>query len=431
MNKLRHPSNKLLAAAVGTALATLGASSALGSGFQLQEQNASGLGLAYSGMAAAVQDASTVFWNPAGQALLPGFQGAVSLNYIDPSIKYRDGPSPPPAVSNVNPRAGNDGDAGENAWVPALYASWMINPQWSIGLGVNAPFGLETQWESPWQGQFHALQSEIKTLNINPTVAFKVNNAIQLGAGVGYQQIKATLTQAANAAGTVIGQVQGDDWAWGWNVGALFALGPDTRIGLTYRSSMHYKIDADLTFSSPALAALQGTVSADIELPNTFSAAVSHQLNPKIRLLADWTWTGWDSIQSLNIVRTSGPGAGTLVSSTPLNFKNSWRVGGGIEYEVSQPVLLRAGLAYDTSPVQDQFRTPRLPDNDRTWLSVGARIKPSPSWWLDIGYTYIWVHDAPSQLTPNAIAPPAANGNLVGTYTSNINIVGVQGSFKF
>jgi long-chain fatty acid transport protein len=413
----------LVVSALGAALAGFG-TAALASGFQLQEQNASGLGLAYSGMAAAVQDASTVFWNPAGQALLPGVQGAVSLNYVDPSIKYQDGPSPPPAVSNFNPLAGNGGQGGQNALVPALYGSWMINPQWSVGLGINAPFGLETEWDSPWQGQFHAIKSKIETFNINPTVAFKVNNAIQLGAGIGYQRLKATLTQASNLAGTGIVQVDGDDWAWGWNVGALFALGPDTRIGLTYRSTMRYTVDANLTVSGVPIVT---PVKADIELPDTFSVGVSHQLNQKIRLLADWTWTGWSSIQQLSI---NSAVTGTPVAPpTNLSFQNSWRVGGGIEYEVSQPLLLRGGLAYDTSPVQDQFRTPRLPDNDRIWLSVGARYKPSPNWWLDFGYSYIWVHDAPSQLMPTAF--PAGGGNLVGTYTSHINIVGVQASFKF
>jgi long-chain fatty acid transport protein len=404
----------LVASALGAALAGFG-TGVLASGFQLQEQNASGLGVAYSGMAAAVQDASTVFWNPAGQALLPGFQGAASVNYVMPSIKYTD------SGASTFGALGNDGDAGENALVPALYGSWMINSQWSVGLGINAPFGLSTKWGTPWAGQFHAVKSEIETLNINPTVAFKVNNAIQLGAGLGYQRLKATLTQAANLAGTAIGQVEGDDWAWGWNVGALFALGPDTRIGLTYRSTMKYTVNADLTVSGLPVAL---PVKADIELPDTFSVAVSHQLNQKIRLLADWTWTGWNSIQQLTI---NSALTGTPVSNTNLSFKSSWRVGGGIEYEVSQPLLLRGGLAYDTSPVQDQFRTPRLPDNDRIWLSIGARYKPSPTWWLDFGYTYIWVHDGPSQLTPNTVPP----GNLVGTYKSNINILGAQASFKF
>jgi long-chain fatty acid transport protein len=415
--KQRRHHNKVLAAALGTALATL-ATGAFGSGFQLQEQNASGLGLAYSGMAAAVQDASTVFWNPAGTALLPGIQGAISGNYVIPDIRYTD------SGASTFAGLGNDGNGGESKFVPAFYGSWMINPQWSVGLGINAPFGLATKWDAPWAGQFTALESEVKTLNINPTVAFKVNNAIQLGAGLSYQKLDATLTKSASPfiPGSVA-QVKADDWAWGWNIGALFALGPDARIGLTYRSTMTYKVEGDLTFNTPALAALAGTVSADIKLPDTFSMAASYQLNPKIRLLADWTWTGWDTIQTINIVRTSGPAAGTNADSLLLDFKSSWRVGGGIEYEVSQPILLRGGLAYDTSPVQDQFRSPRLPDNDRIWLSVGARYKPSPNWWLDFGYSYIWVHDGPSQLTT---AP-----SLIGNYASNINIVGVQGSFKF
>jgi long-chain fatty acid transport protein len=171
-------------------------------------------------------------------------------------------------------------------------------------------------------------------------------------------------------------------------------------------------------------------VSADIELPDTFSVAVSHQLNPKTRLLADWTWTGWDTIQSLNIIRTSGPAAGTVASSLPLNFKTSWRVGGGAEYEVSQAWLLRAGAAYDTSPVQDAFRTPRLPDDNRIWLAIGARYKPTQNFWFDVGYTHIWVNTADSNL-PSRATPLGPTGTLVGQYKTSIDILGVQGSFKF
>jgi long-chain fatty acid transport protein len=413
--------NRLLAAAVGTALATLG-TNAFASGFQIQEQNASGLGLAYSGMAAAVQDASTVFWNPAGTALLPGIQGAIALNYIIPSTKYTD------SGTSTFAALGNDGNGGESALVPAMYGSWMINPQWSVGLGINAPFGLATKWDAPWAGQFHGLESEIKTLNINPTVAYKVNNAIQLGAGLSYQKLEATLTNSASplVPGSVA-QVKGEDWAWGWNIGALFALGPDTRIGMTYRSTLKYTVEGDLTFNTPALAGLAGTVKADIKLPDNFSVAVSHQLNPKTRLLADWTWTGWDSIQTLNVQRTSGPLAGTNASSTPLNFKTSWRIGGGAEYEINQMWLLRGGLAYDTTPVQDQFRTPRLPDNDRIWAAIGARYKPTQNFWLDLGYTHIWVNDADSQLT----GPVPVPGSLIGQYKTSIDIIGVQGSVKF
>jgi long-chain fatty acid transport protein len=104
-------------------------------------------------------------------------------------------------------------------------------------------------------------------------------------------------------------------------------------------------------------------------------------------------------------------------------------MGLGLEYQLNQPWLLRTGIAYDTSPVQDTYRTPRLPDNDRFWLSVGARYQPGPTWWLDFGYTYIWVDDASSNLQPTGT--DAFRGNLIGTYKANVQILGVQASLKF
>lgn len=434
-----------VAAIVGTAFAGWGGA-ASAAGFQLQEQNASGLGLAYSGMAAAVQDASTAFWNPAGMSLLPGKQAAAALNYVMPSTKFNSsGPLPGGSTYNA---LGNGGQGGESAFVPALYGTWMINPQWSVGLAINAPFGLGTEWDTSWAGQFHAIKSEIQTLNINPTVSFKVNNMISLGAGVSYQKINAELTSAAPGTPTVAapplavlqsalarpvtGKVEGDDWAWGWNLGALFDFGQGTRLGLTYRSTISYTIEGDLTYSGAAPLASPGqNIKADVKLPDTFSVGVSHQFNPQWRVLADYTWTGWDSIQTLDI---KSQATGTTLTSTDLQFKNSWRMGVGVEYQLNQPWLLRAGVAYDTSPVQDAFRTPRLPDSDRTWLAIGARFQPSPAWWLDFGYTYIWLSNASSNLQPTGT--PAGTGvlfpgNLVGSYKANVQVLGAQASFKF
>jgi long-chain fatty acid transport protein len=354
-------------------------------------------------------------------SLLPGKQGTAALHYIMPSTKFTSaGPLPGGSTYNA---FGNGGQGGESAFVPALYGTWMINPQWSVGLAINAPFGLATEWDSTWAGQFHAIKSEVETLNINPTVSFKVNNMISLGAGVSYQQLKATLTNAISplAPGSQ-GQVEGDDWAWGWNLGALFDFGQGTRVGLTYRSTTDYTIKGDLTFQGILLPDQQ--IKASVKLPDTASIGLSHQFNPQLRVLADYTWTGWDSIQTLDI---QTQGSGVTLSSINLQFKNSWRMGVGAEYQVNQPWLLRMGLAYDTTPVQDAFRTPRLPDNDRIWLAVGARYQPSPTWWLDFGYTYIWVDNASSELRPVGPVP----GTLVGEYKANVQILAAQVSFKF
>lgn len=425
-----------VAAIVGTAFAGWGGVAGA-SGFQLQEQGASGLGVAYSGQAAAVHDASTAFWNPAGMSLLPGKQVTGALHYIIPDTKFNSAGSLP-GGSTYN-AFGSGGQGGESAFVPAMYGTWMINPQWSVGLAVNAPFGLGTEWDTTWAGQFHAIKSEIKTLNINPTVAFKVNNMISLGAGLSYQRLEAELTNAVPSATPglcagipcaiarpVTGKVEGDDWAWGWNLGAMIDFRQGTRLGITYRSSIKYKLEG--TFDTPpALAAAQSSVEADVKLPETFSIGLSHQFNPKLRMLADYTYTGWDSIQNLDIIRTSGPLTGRTLSSTPLNFKNTWRAGLGAEYQVNQPWMIRAGIAYDKAPVQDEFRTPRLPDNDRTWLSVGARFTHSAMMSFDFGYTYIFVDDAPSQLPGPAPLP----GTLNGSYKANVQVLAAQVNVKF
>lgn len=401
----------------------LSAGSASAAGFQLQEQSVSGLGVAYSGMAAAVQDASTAFWNPAGMTRLPGINFSGAVHYIAPSAKFNDSGSTYSAF-------GDGGNGGESAFVPAMHATWMIDPQWAVGLTINAPYGLATEWDSRWAGQFHGIKSELETLNINPSVAFKVNEMVSVGLGVSYQKLKATLTNAASplVPGS-IGEVEGDDWQWGWNAGVMLDFQQGTRVGITYRAEMDYKIEGDLTFNSAALAAAESDVKADVSLPATWSIGLSHQLDPQIRLLADYTWTGWDAIQELDIVRTSGPASGATAARTELGFENSYRVGVGVEYQLNQLWLLRAGVAYDTSPVQDADRTPRLPDNDRTWLSIGARYQPEANWSVDVGYTYIWVDDASSSLAPTGAE--AFRGSLNGTYKGYVQIFGLQGNFRF
>jgi len=405
----------LIASAVG-ALVTGWGSGASAAGFQLQEQNASGLGVAYSGQAAAANDASTVFWNPAGMSLLPGIQGAVALNYINASTKFTDN------GSTLTPLGlGNGGQGGNDAFLPAVYGTWMINPQWSVGLGINAPFGLAIEWDTPWVGQIHAIKSEVKTIDINPSVSFKVNPMLSLGVGVSYQNLDVELTQATSASRTPnVAKIKGDSWDWGWNAGALISFNQGaTRVGLTYRSNIKHGIDADLTNGPVTIP-----VNADVKLPDTFSIGVSHQLDPKTRLLADWTWTGWGTLKQVNIVSRAN---GATLQTLNLQFDDSWRLGAGVEYQVNQPWLLRAGIVYDTTPVQDEFRTPRLPDENRFWLALGARYQADPTWWLDFGYTYIWIDNASSNLPATTQNPTT----LVGEYKAHVQILGAQVSFKF
>jgi long-chain fatty acid transport protein len=226
---------------------------------------------------------------------------------------------------------------------------------------------------------------------------------------------------------STVSSVTGDDWGWGWNIGAMFTISPATRIGVSYRSEIKYTIEGSATFS-PQLGgqAVNSPASADIKLPDMFSIALSQKIGAQWEILTDYTWTGWDSIQNLTVVRP-----GFASSTEPLNFKNSWRVGVGANYQLNPQWKLRFGTAYDKTPVQDQFRSPRLPDEDRIWLAIGAQWQFSKQGALDFGYAHEFVDDASSNLTSPALPNPDQRGNLIGTYKNSVNILGVQVKYSF
>jgi long-chain fatty acid transport protein len=421
--------------ALAAVLAAL-AGEAAGSSFQLLEQNASGLGNAYAGQAASAQDSSTIFFNPAGMTQLPGRNAVGALHFIKPSVEFTNSGS-----SSANPLlalGGNGGDGGDWAAVPNLYYSSQLSPNIFVGVGVNAPFGLKTEYDPTWVGRFHAIHSELRTVNVNPSLALKVSDSLSIGAGVNFQRADATLSNAVNfgALGEGVATVKGDDTTWGWNAGVLWSPSPDTRIGASYRSSMSYKIDAWAAFDGrpAALAAAlpDGPVTADVRLPASATLSLFHRLNPKWDLLADVSWTGWSSIKAVNIVRTNG----TLLSTTPLEWKDTWRIAAGANYHHDSAWTMRVGIAYDQSPVSDAERTPRIPDSDRTWLAIGAQYRMSKQLAFDAGYAYLFVKDGSSNLcnATQAAANPAAcagRNNLVGTYENDVNILSMQVRYTY
>ncbi|MDB5862800.1 MAG: rane protein involved in aromatic hydrocarbon degradation [Betaproteobacteria bacterium] len=438
--------------AVAAALAG-GAGTAGASAFQLLEQSASGLGNAYAGQGASAQDASTVFFNPAGMTKLPGRNAVGALNAIKPSAKFTNtGSTLAPAQTSLG---GNGGDAGDWAFVPNAYLSWQLTPQLFVGVGVNAPFGLKTEYDPTWVGRFHAIESDLKTINVNPSIAWKVNEAVSLGAGINYQRADATLSNAVNYSAAAFGaggagllaaiggpgtegiaKVEGDDGAWGYNLGVMLDLSPNTRIGAAYRSSIKYTLEGTVTFSNrPALLAAaipDGPVRASIKLPAIASLNLFHKINPQWDLLADVSWTDWSTLKSLDVFRTSG----ALLSTTPLNWKDTWRVGVGANYHYNDMWTLRFGTAYDQSPVPDADRTPRVPDQDRIWLAIGAQYRMSKQLAFDFGYAHLFVKDASMNLcnAAQAAANPAAcagKNNLLGTYSNQVDIISAQARYAF
>lgn len=397
---------------------------AMASGFALIEQSGSGLGNAYAGGAASAEDASTVFYNPAGMSRLQGRQAVVALHAIKPSMKFSDTGS---AAASGQALGGNGGDAGDLALVPNFYYVMDINSQLKFGLGINAPFGLKTDYDADWAGRFQALKSEVKTINVNPSVSYKVNEIITVGLGINYQKMDAELTNSQQLGGGAVGaaKMEGSDNAWGYNLGALFQVSPETRLGLAYRSSIDYKLSGNLQITNASGAVVQNpSITADLKTPDSFSLSGVKQIDSKWDVMADITWTGWSKFKELRVVNSS---TGATAALTDENWEDTYRVSLGVNHRYNERWMARGGVAFDQSPVPDANRTARIPDNDRTWLSLGGQYKPSKESAVDFGYAHLFVKDA----TIADRQAAAGKGDLIGNYKNHVDILSVQYTHSF
>ena len=384
--------------------------------FQLWEQNASGLGTAYAGSAAIADNASTVFFNPAGMTQLPGIQLSAGVTGVKPSYKFNNEGSTGPFLGS----GGNGGDAGDWAAVPNAYMSWQLTPNLFVGLGISAPFGLATEYESDnWVGRVHSIKSEIKTVNFNPSIAYRVNDKVSLGFGVNYQKIDAELSAGLPGAAQY-SRLKGDDAAWGWNAGALFTLSPAMRVGVSYRSAIDYTLEGDATTANSSTP-----VRADVKLPDTFILSVWQQVSDRWEAMGDLSYTRWNTLQSLNVISRN---SGAQLTSESFNYDNAWRFAWGAAYKSSDALKLKFGIAYDRTPIGDAERSARVPDNDRVWFSLGGQWNTGKTGKLDLGYAYLYVKD-PSIEQTKVIG--GISNTLRGSYDASAHIVGLQYSVGF
>ena len=392
--------NKLTLRMLPALLLAVFSGAASAAALQLWEQNASGLGTAYAGSAAVADNASTIFYNPAGMSELAGYQVSVGVTGVGPSYTFRnDGSS----------LAGNNGgDAGGWHAVPNLYLSGRLTDKLTLGLGISSPFGLATEYDSGWVGRVQTIKSDVRTINYNPSVSYRLNDKVSLGFGVNYQKIDAELTNAG-------GSLKGDDSTWGWNAGALFTLSPAMRVGLSYRSSMKYTLEGTLNGATP--------VRADLELPDTAILSVWQQVSDRWEAMGDLSYTRWNTLKSLNVISRASGNAIAQAGET-FNYDNSWRIAWGAAYKASEAAKIKFGIAYDRTPVRDTDRSARVPDNSRLWLSLGGQWNAGRQGKVDLGYSYLYLRDPDINMTKNGTT-------LRGSYDASAHIVGLQYSVGF
>ncbi|MDQ8179723.1 outer membrane protein transport protein [Pelagicoccus sp. SDUM812005] len=428
-------------------------------GYAIQEQGISGLGNAYAGGAASAEDASTVYFNPAGMALIEKPQLHAGVHLILPEAEFSNLGS----TTLTAPTQGNDATSEEEAWVPNLYYVAPLTDDLVWGVGVSAPFGLTTDFGDDWVGRYVARRTELKTVLVNPSIAYRVNDKLSIGGGIDYVKSDAVLSNAIDMGLVFLNQYQtgaipanaqtmalagdiqanlgttkydggirleGDGDGWGFNVGALYEINDDWRWGVHYRSKVELALSGQADFTVGPLESVLGAAFADqgggvdINLPDTLSVSLFGKVNERWSVMVDVTKTSWSEFQELRIVFENPSPPDTVI---PELWQDVSKYSVGASYKFNDKVTGRFGLAYDESPVpNDEVRSPRIPDEDRKWIALGLSVAATKKLDLHFAYVSIMVDDPMIDNTSHA-----AGQRLHGKIDASVSLLSMGLSKRF
>jgi long-chain fatty acid transport protein len=395
----------------------------------LHEQSAEALGESFAGVAAGAGGLSSMFWNPATITKSPGIQTSSSYSLI---IPYSADQNTSAGLIGTLPSAGN---TIGTALVPASYASYQINDQWWVGVGMNSPFGLATKNKPGTAPQLWGRTTSVFTTAITPELAFKVNDWISVGVGVQAEYLEVRESTATGILATSpVATVRGNSWGVGFTAGVTLTPVAGTELGIGYRSQVRQNLKGSVDAFVGALP-FYSLVSAPITLPDTVSVGLRQRVSPDFNLLAGVEWTNWSKVKTLTVTTTNlGAGvpvpAGTVLQVQNLNFKDGWMFSLGGEYNYNPNLTLRAGVAYEIAPVDDSNRTVRLLDSDRIWASIGASYKVSSKMKLDLSYAHIFYKDGTVNI-PAGSTFPAIPFTYTGNSSAHGDVISLGMSYRW
>ncbi len=400
---------KLTAAATVSLAALVTASAASASSFAIRSgQSAEGLGMAYAGAAAGGIGMSSMAWNPATITMFPGRHSQWNFTYLYANGDYQ--PTSPTTVQTQFGRVpiqaaggsplGTGNIGGDGGFIPASYSAWQLTDRLWIGLTTGAPFGLRSKPDNQVNAaQAFGRSAKVQTINVSPTIGYKVNDWLSIGAAVQIQWFNASLKQAsgiaANAAPIII---EGDTIDFGYRFGVTLTPFDGTTVGLAYRSSVRQTLEGTMRVAAGATPIAAFPVKANLNLPDSVVFGVSQVINEQWQAHLGVEWTNWSRFRNIPVVNQLN-GA----PATGLNFQydDSWYFSAGLEYKYNPDLTLRAGVAYELSAVNDYNRQIFISDNDRLWLSAGGSYQLTDKLKLDVGYTFIHVNKAKVNYTGN------------------------------
>ena len=444
-----HRLTRLSALALGIAGA-LAFGQVQASGFQLKENSVKSMGSAFAGSGVKTGDTSVVVNNPATMTQFEGTTVQADVTVIDLNYEFQG--SGTDALGQ--PLTGsNGGNAGDVTPVPALSIVHKLDNGLALGAMVSAPFGLKTEYEAGWVGRYFAQTSDVKVVDMTFSAALDIiPDRLSVGVGAIYSTADVTLSKAvdfgtllfANPATRPLPfarpqardgfvEVQGDDSGFGWLAGVNLRPNDRFSIGLSYRSEIDYGLtgDADWTVpqdvaavfgSSPMTAPLfqDGGVTAQLTTPSITSVAATFDVTDRFMVMATWAETGWSSLREVRI-NFDNPDPDAV---EPFEWEDTVFASVGAEYELNDAWTLRGGVASDETPTSIEHRTPRLPDDDRLWYSIGATWQVSPALDVNLAYTRIEPDDPKVDIA-------SGGSRIAGPFDGNANLFGVSAQYRF
>lgn len=431
------------------------------SGFQLKENSVKGLGAAFSGVAVDDSDSSVVLNNPAVMTQFTGTTLQADVSVVDVQAEFTGNGQD---LFGRPITGGNGGDGGGAAAVPAMSMVHKFDNGLAVGAMVSAPFGLKTEYEPDWVGRYTADTSDLKFVNLTLSAALDLSDQFSVGAGLVYSHADVTLSKSVDFGALIAGQllasgvpagslpayarpqasdgffeIRGTDNALGYVFGLNFRPTDKLSMGLSYQSEIDYQLsgDADWTVPTAARATFDaspttqplfrdGGGSAPLTTPSTTTFGVSYQATEALKVMGNYAETGWSSLQDVRIdFSNPDPEAREEFRWGDTRF---WSV--GTEFKLNDAWMLRAGYGYDETPTTYQYRTPRLPDEDRRWYSIGATWTLSEALEVNLAYTFIQP-DTPKVGIIERSSTGARVHTLFGEYDSTVNILGVSAQYRF
>lgn len=414
--------NTILFASTAIAF-SIAATAAHAGAFAIREQSAYFQGTSFAGYGTSGETISAMYWNPAaligaqmgwtvethGSLIIPNSEidGTLSGGFL--------------GTSSIG-----SGDIGLDAVVPATYISYRPDEKWIFGVGINAPFGLTTKPEQTWAAQFYSRSSRVFSINVNPSVAYQVNDMIALAVGVQVQYLDVSLKSADATSGAGFprsNEIYGDGFGVGVTAGVTLKPVDGTEIGIGYRSGVGHSLNGQL-FAGGSRA----EIDLGVVMPDMVNISAKQKITDKMRLLGTVEWTNWSRLKSPVATSTI---TGAALTTLHFNYDDGWFFSVGGEYDFNEKLTFRAGVGYELSPIDEDIRSTRLPDNNRWWLSAGASYNFNKHMSFDIGYTHILTEDTKINIDPSHQDYNAVFGTYAGDVDSNVNILSASLRYKF